>query len=224
MGNLDLWEKFRVVPPEAQKAIGGGRLKGMTDINPMFRLKCLTEQFGVCGVGWKYTITKQWLEEGADGVQSAFVNIDLYHKCNGEWSEAVPGTGGSGFVDKEFKGLYTSDECFKMALTDAISVACKALGMGADVYWNKDTTKYNKQSDEALKDAKEEAAAMKNVMTVEQAAALKITFGEYTSKSLGEIYKTDIECIKQIVKECGDETVLKAIGVLKVAVNSVHKI
>ena len=30
-----------------------------------------------------------------------------------------------------------------MALTDAISVACKALGMGADVYWEKDTTKYN---------------------------------------------------------------------------------
>ena len=30
-----------------------------------------------------------------------------------------------------------------MALTDAISVACKALGMGADVYWEKDNTKYN---------------------------------------------------------------------------------
>ena len=31
----------------------------------------------------------------------------------------------------------------KMALTDAISVACKSLGIGADVYWNKDNTKYN---------------------------------------------------------------------------------
>lgn len=30
-----------------------------------------------------------------------------------------------------------------MALTDAISVACKALGIGADVYWDKDSTKYN---------------------------------------------------------------------------------
>ena len=46
-------------------------------------------------------------------------------------------------VASETKGLYVNDECYKMALTDAISVACKALGMGADVYWNKDTTKYN---------------------------------------------------------------------------------
>ena len=47
------------------------------------------------------------------------------------------------FVAKEKSGMYTSDECFKMALTDAISVACKALGVGADVYWDKDKTKYD---------------------------------------------------------------------------------
>ena len=29
--------------------------------------------------------------------------------------------------------MYTSDECYKMALTDALSVACKALGVAADV-------------------------------------------------------------------------------------------
>lgn len=31
-----------------------------------------------------------------------------------------------------------------MALTDAISVACKALGFGADVYWDADKSKYDK--------------------------------------------------------------------------------
>ena len=36
-----------------------------------------------------------------------------------------------------------SDECFKMALTDAISVAAKAIGVAADVYWQKDRTKYS---------------------------------------------------------------------------------
>lgn len=62
---------------------------------------------------------------------------------NDEWSEAIQGVGGSSFVTNEKNGLYTSDECYKMALTDAISVACKSLGIGADVYWNKDSTKYN---------------------------------------------------------------------------------
>lgn len=43
MKNMDLYDAFRAVPQEAKKAIGGGRLKGKTDINPMWRLKALTE-------------------------------------------------------------------------------------------------------------------------------------------------------------------------------------
>lgn len=143
MENLELYEKVRKVPDGAKRSIQAGRLKGKTDINPMWRIKALTEQFGPCGIGWKYVITDKQLEQGANNEIAAFLDIDLYIKVNGEWSEAIPGTGGSAFVASERNGLYTSDECYKMALTDAISVACKALGFGADVYWDKDTTKYN---------------------------------------------------------------------------------
>lgn len=145
MENLTLYNQVRTVPPAALKEIQAGRLKGKSDINPMWRIKMLTEQFGPCGIGWKYTITKQWLETGAKDEIAAFVNIDLYYKQNGGWSDAIPGTGGSAFVANERNGLYTSDECYKMALTDAISVACKALGFGADVYWDKDKTKYDQK-------------------------------------------------------------------------------
>lgn len=144
MGNLKIYNAYRIVPAEAKKEIGAGRLKGKTDINPMWRIKSLTELFGPCGFGWKYVITKQWIETGNGGELSAFCNIDLYVKNEaGEWSAAIPGTGGAAFVAAERNGLYTSDECHKMALTDAISVACKALGFGADVYWDKDRTKYD---------------------------------------------------------------------------------
>lgn len=143
--NLSLYNKVREVPKEAQKPIQGGRLSGKTDINPMWRIKTLTEQFGPVGIGWKYVIRKEWLETGANGETAAFVDIDLYYKHNGEWSEAIPGTGGSSFIAKEAKGLYTDDECFKKALTDAISVSCKALGIGADIYWSEDSTKYTEK-------------------------------------------------------------------------------
>ena len=145
MDNLVIYNATRKPPQNALKPITGGRLSGYTDINPMWRIKALTEQFGPCGIGWKYIITQQWLEEGANGEIAAFCNIDMYIKYNGEWSEAIPGTGGSSFVTKERSGLYTSDECFKMALTDAISVACKSLGMAADIYWESDRTKYDTQ-------------------------------------------------------------------------------
>lgn len=142
MKHLELYESFRKPPGEALRTIGAGRLKGKTDINPMWRIKALTEQFGPCGIGWKYAIKEQRVIPGANEEQAAFVDIDLYYKKDGEWSDPIPGAGGSMFVSKEKSGLYTDDECFKKALTDAISVAAKALGIGADVYWDKDPDKY----------------------------------------------------------------------------------
>ena len=143
--NLGLWNKFRVVPTEAQKTISGGRLNGKTDINPVWRMKALTDFFGPVGNGWKYEIVEKRIIEGANGEMAAFVDINLYYKLGGEWSEPIPGTGGSMLIAKERNGLYTSDECFKMALTDAISVACKALGIAADIYWQTDPSKYDKK-------------------------------------------------------------------------------
>ncbi len=143
MDNLELYNKVRAVPQNAQRKISGGRLDGKTEINPMWRIKMLTEQFGICGVGWKYEITNKWLETSEPtGEVAAFVDIFLYIKVGGEWSAPILGTGGSTFIAKEKNGPHMSDECFKMALTDAISVACKALGVGADVYWEADRTKY----------------------------------------------------------------------------------
>lgn len=141
--NLRFYNMLRNPPKNALKTIGGGRLKGKTDINPMWRIKILTETFGMCGFGWKYDIVDQWLEQSPNTQEiSSFVNINMYVKVDGEWSEAIPGTGGSSFVTNEKNGLYANDECYKMALTDAISVSCKAIGIAADVYWNLDTTKY----------------------------------------------------------------------------------
>lgn len=142
MDNLEIYEKLRVVPDTAKKSIDAGRLKGMTDISPMWRIKILTEVFGPCGIGWKYELDKQWTELGADGAVMAFCNISLYIKQDEKWSDSIPGTGGAALIAKETKGLYSDDEAFKKALTDAISVAAKALGVGADVYWEKDS-KYN---------------------------------------------------------------------------------
>lgn len=145
MGNMDIYEKYRVVPKEAQKTIGAGRLKGFTDINPMWRIKALTEAFGPCGEGWYTVIKDKQLVQGSEGQYAAFMDIELYVKHGDEWSQPIFGTGGSMFVSNERNGPYTSDEAFKQAYTDAISVACKALGFGADVYWSGDRTKYDKK-------------------------------------------------------------------------------
>ena len=148
--NLRFYEILRKVPDYALKTIKAGRLQGMSDINPVYRIKAMTEAFGPCGVGWKYVITKQWFETYGQEVK-VFTNIDLFIKVDGEWSDAIPGTGGSAIVAIERNGAYVSDEAYKMALTDALSVAMKSLGVAADVYYSKDKqgqfdTKYEQQT------------------------------------------------------------------------------
>lgn len=140
-----IYDLARSVPAEAKKQITAGRLKGFTDINPMWRIKRLTEIFGPCGIGWWYEITREEIiEDDLTKQKAAVMDILLYYKHpkTGEVSHGIPGTGGSALVTQESKGPYFSDEAFKMALTDAISVAAKNLGLAADVYFEKDRSKY----------------------------------------------------------------------------------
>jgi hypothetical protein len=142
-----IWNKFCEPPVTALKKIGGGKLSGKTDINPQWRLKALTEVFGTCGEGWKYTIDKLWHETGPEGRVMAFALISLYYKQGEKWSEAIPGIGGNMMADIEKGNLVSSDECYKMAVTDALSVACKALGVASAIYeGNWDGSKYQRRS------------------------------------------------------------------------------
>jgi len=140
----------------------------------MWRIMMLTERYGPCGTGWKYVITDKQIVPGAEGVICVFLDIDLFVKENGAWSEAIQGTGGSQLVSKENKGLYTNDECFKMALTDAISVACKALGMGANVYWQSGRTKYDLAKADDKKDDVPEKVEPTKLLTARELLIKKL--------------------------------------------------
>lgn len=167
---MEYYNKFAAVPVEAQKSINAGRLKGMTDINPMWRIKVLTEAFGMCGFGWKYEIVSQRLEAGDNDSVCAFVDINLYVKVDGEWSAPIPGIGGASYIANERNGKYTSDECFKMALTDALSVACKALGVGADVYWAAGRSKYTAHGEAQSAQNNGNASGQVNTASTQKAA------------------------------------------------------
>lgn len=138
-GNLALWRSWEHVAPGMLKEIKGGNLNGKTDINPMWRFLALTDAFGPCGIGWYVYEIERWTNECA-GEVGAFVKVALRIKVGGEWSEPIEGVGGSKLCGKG-RGDGLNDEAWKMATTDAISVACKALGMAADVYTGRQSHK-----------------------------------------------------------------------------------
>lgn len=148
MSNTVIWDSLKTPPQEALKTIKGGRLNGMTDISPQWRYRVMTEQFGPIGIGWYYTVDRQWVEDGADNERMAFVNVSLYIASSvgtTGWSAPICGTGGSMLCASQRSGVHNSDEAFKMATTDALSVSMKMLGVAADVYMGLVDSKYNKE-------------------------------------------------------------------------------
>lgn len=141
---VEIYKSLARPPADALKKIGGGKLNGMTDINPQWRYKAMTEKFGLVGIGWKYTIDKVWTEQGASGEILAFAQVSVYIKDKDVWSDPIIGIGGSKLAQLEKGSLVSNDEGFKMAVTDAFSTALKMIGVAADIYAGRwDGSKYN---------------------------------------------------------------------------------
>ena len=194
MGNLEIYEKYRKVPAEALKPFDNGNFKG-TDINSMWRIKCLTEQFGVVGHGWTTKVLRTWTEtdENTNEVL-AFAEIEMKVKIDGEWGEPFTATGGnklSTYV-KSKDYFKTSDEAFKMAITDAFGVACKYLGIGADVYWQNDKSKYtvNQEEEPKNKPTSQENKKVEQVAKKEENKPVKAE--EPTRMTLEEAYEVEV--------------------------------
>lgn len=145
--NMELWDKLKKPPKEALSTIKGGRLAGMTDIKPQWRLQAITEVLGPVGFGWTYEIKRLWQEQTGNVEVAAFAEIRFKYKDGGEWSEWFSGIGGSMLVANEKRGLHTSDEAYKMAVTDALSVAMKQMGVASDIYMGLSDSKYSKTTD-----------------------------------------------------------------------------
>ena len=209
MEKMEIYDRVRSVPDEAKKSISAGRLKGMTDINPMWRIKKLTEEFGPCGIGWWTKVTDRWTETIGDET-CAFVDLELYIKVGDEWSKPITGSGGSKLATKERSGVYVSDECYKMAETDALSVACKKLGIGADVYFSADRTKYSQTVDDSKKIGANDVKILMDYLQKNGISDQKI-IERYRVKALSDLTQkryieiTDKKYLQYFQKECGIE-------------------
>lgn len=101
-----------------------------------------------------------------------------------------------------------SDECYKMATTDALSVACKNLGIGADVYWKESKTKYDCSSNsENSSDKKAELAKEVEMISSETTMSIKNIIDKYPEAKLLEQIKTrfKVNDIKSLTKEKGQK-------------------
>lgn len=143
---MERYNRMATPPDDALNAITAGRLKGFTDINAQWRIEKMTEEYGECGIGWRFEIKDKSVHTLPDGQIILFIEVALYTKQGDEWSHPIVGMGGDFIVKMENKGLRANDEAHKMCLTDALGNAMRNLGMAADVYRKKGNsgTKYSR--------------------------------------------------------------------------------
>lgn len=143
MSNLDIWNKLGKTDPAHTKSFNrAGGFKG-TAIKPIYTEQKMTEQFGVCGVGWGIDEPKFQVVPGNDGQMAVYCWVSIWIKDGDTVSAPIHGVGGDMVVVKQSAGLRTDDEAFKKAFTDAVGNAMKHLGMSADVHMGRfDDDKY----------------------------------------------------------------------------------
>lgn len=133
--NMNVWNQVCETPIERTQEFSytaGGRK--FRDVNPQYRVQCLTEQFGPCGQGWGYDILERWRENWG-AAECCYVMLRIWYMRDGVRCETGPQIGGT-------MVQYSPDECWKMSVTDALGKCAALLGVAADIYLGTFDTKY----------------------------------------------------------------------------------
>lgn len=139
--NLELWNKGFKTDPNYTKLDPSTK---RTSITTQYRIQRATEIFGPIGIGWGYTVLREWVVQGSPIIING--NYSEYreeiHKCEIEFWYIKDGEKASfthyGDTRKMYmtsKGyFYHDDECEKKSLSDALGKAMSMIGICADVY------------------------------------------------------------------------------------------
>ena len=134
---LYLWDAVEKSDPRYLKKVSFGS-RSFTAIDPMYQIRCATEQFGPVGQGWGW-INRTSFVDLSNGDKAVVADVQVWH---GELINAFgPFTGCRKFFDAT-KGRLAEDAP-KMAITDGLTKALSHLGFNSDVFLGKmDGNKY----------------------------------------------------------------------------------
>ncbi len=138
IGITDLPAKLdEQLPPEAYKAVPGAA--DLTDIDPNYMNRTLNQVFGLCGIGWGYTVNvdPRWdsytSDKGRQVYSAHAPSVTFWFKMvdedGGEIACSIPSTGGS-----ENSSLAYA---LKGAITYAVGQAVSKIGFQESVYLGK---------------------------------------------------------------------------------------
>jgi len=131
---LTVEQKKLLLKDFPKSALSDDKSRGftLTSIKAAYVMERLNDVFGICGSGWKYTISKLSTSEtkvnGGFKVEIGCLVSLQYKMSDGEWSEKIKQFGGKQIV----KGNVT--DARKSAVTDGLTKVASILGIGHKVF------------------------------------------------------------------------------------------
>lgn len=142
--NRSIWDKVQYTEISATKPIQG-KGRPMTDINPTWRMKRMTEMFGPVGLGWGWSIDDRWAED-VGPKRYAYIQLTVWYSLDGGQTKLIAGPHIGGTDMGQGK-----DEAYKQSVTDAFGKCISMIGVAADVYEGRwDDSKYQNEASAAV--------------------------------------------------------------------------
>lgn len=158
--NADMWDRLQTTDAQFTKSFQrAGGFSG-TAINGAYILKRLTEEFGPCGIGWRFIIEEENILEGhtlknGDKAKVHVIRGCIEYTVGAQKHQTSSQFGQTYLVYENRNGAYTDEEAPKKSITDAIGKCAVQLGIGADIHLGLyDDNKYvNERRKEAAESA-----------------------------------------------------------------------
>lgn len=175
MSNREFWDRVQKTDPRRVKPITGKPYKGNSP-QPYYLVERMTEEFGMCGIGWGIKILSERMERLTDTDVLHIAHIELWY-MQGEKRASIEQVGQTKAAYVTNKGpMMVDEDAPKKSVTDAMTKCMSYLGFSGDIFsghW--DDSKYvdaiTKEFTEADMAAQVEEAAKQAQIDLQEAAS-----------------------------------------------------
>lgn len=133
MSNREFWDKVKKTDPSRVKAITGKQYKGNSP-QPYYLVERMTEEFGMCGIGWGVDILSERMERLTETDVLHVAVVELWY-VQGDKRGTIQQVGQTKAAYMTSKGSMMVDEdAPKKSVTDAMTKCMSYLGFSGDIF------------------------------------------------------------------------------------------
>lgn len=152
--NKSFWDKVKKTDPKRVKPITGKQYSGNSP-QPYYMVERMTDEFGMCGIGWGINILNERMERLTDSDVLHVAVVELWY-VHGDKKGSITQIGQTkAAYKKKDGGMMIDEDAPKKSVTDALTKCMSYLGFAGDIFSGQwDDSKYVQELNREFADNK----------------------------------------------------------------------